>query len=85
MNFWLLFIVVVVSFAVNFFNARYIKYISENKILLAAVYSELVVLAYSFNILTYIENKWYLVPMIIGGFAGTLLSTRKINKSEKKL
>lgn len=62
------------SFAVNFFNARYIKYIAEKKILKAAIYSELVVLAVSITTINYIDNYWYIIPMIIGGFAGTLLS-----------
>lgn len=66
--------VLLASLAVNFFNARYIKYVAKNKIIRAAIYSELVVLAYSFNVISFVDNYWYIIPMIIGGFAGTMLS-----------
>lgn len=68
------------SFAVNFLNARYIKYIAEKKIMRAAVYSELVVVAASFNVISIINNYWYIIPMIAGGFAGTLFSNVKSRK-----
>ncbi len=74
MSVWVFVGVLAASFAVNFLNARYIKYIAENKILKAAIYSELVVLAYSITTFTYVHNFLYIIPMIIGGFAGTILS-----------
>lgn len=74
MSLMLVISVFVASFAVNFLNARYIKYIAEKRIMKAAVYSELVVLAASFNIISITNNYLYIIPMIVGGFAGTLLS-----------
>lgn len=74
MSLALIIVVFAASFAVNFLNARYIKYVAEKKMLRAAVYSELVVVATSVVTINYIHNLFYLIPMIIGGFAGTLLS-----------
>lgn len=74
MTLWTATIVFFASLAVNFLNARYIKYIAKSKIVKAAIYSELVVVAYSFNVISLVDNYWYIIPMIIGGFIGTLLS-----------
>lgn len=70
---WII-VVFVASLAVNFLNARYIKYVAEKKMLRAAIYSELVVLAASITTINYVHNFWYIIPMIIGGFLGTILS-----------
>lgn len=68
----LIILVLLSSFAVNFLNARYVQYVSEKKIVKAAVYSELVVIATSIVTINYVSNMWYLAPMVIGGFLGTL-------------
>lgn len=78
MSLALVILVFFASLAVNFLNARYIKYVAENKILKAAIYSELVVIATSIATINYVSNIWYLIPMIIGGFIGTVLSN--VNK-----
>lgn len=69
------FVIIVTSFFVNFLNARYIKYIAEKKVLKAAIYSELVVIAVSITTINYVHNFLYIIPMIIGGFIGTLFSS----------
>lgn len=66
-----------VSFFVNFFYAMYVKSINENKLLKAAIYGECIVGAGALITINYVHNHWFLVPSLIGGFVGTLL-THKI-------
>lgn len=63
-----------VSLVVNFFYAVYVVELGNNKILKAAFFGECMVLANAFNVVSYVENKWLLIPMVAGGFLGTLFT-----------
>ena len=67
------------AFFVNYLNAMYMKKVAVNKMLAAAIYGEMVVLAAAIVTINYIGSHWMLLPAIIGGFLGTLL-TNKITK-----
>jgi len=61
----------------------YIRRTSEGKAIAAAIFSSLIVLLGGFVILTYIGNKWYLVPAALGAFVGTVI-TIKFDLRNKK-
>ena len=77
--------VFIVSYFVNIFYAVYIIELGNNKLLKAALFGELLVLAGAFNIINYTQNKWYLIPVVLGGFLGTISTKlwRKSPPSEK--
>lgn len=68
----------VLSFFINLFYAMYVKHLTKNNILKAAIFSELVVIAAYINTITIIDNHWCIVPTVMGGFSGTLF-IKKIN------
>lgn len=67
-------IVAISTFVLGVLYSVYIKALSENKMLRAALFGELVVLCGAVTTVNYVENHWYLIPAIIGGFLGTLLT-----------
>jgi hypothetical protein len=69
-------IIFCISFSVNFFYAMYVKYLSQEKMIRAAIFGECIVVAGAINIISYVNNHWLLIPAVIGGFIGTLLTNK---------
>lgn len=69
----------ILSFCINFFYAMYVKYLQKDQMWKAAFFGECIVLAGAINIISYVSNHWLLIPSILGGFIGTLL-TNKISR-----
>lgn len=68
--------VIVSTFLVGVVYALYVKFLAENKMLKAAIYGELIVILGAFATINYVHNNWYIIPAVIGGFLGTLYSTK---------
>jgi len=64
---------------VNCFYALYVLNVSNGRIVIAAVFGELVVLCGAVITINYIDNHWLLAPLIAGGFLGTLASLKISN------
>lgn len=69
-------LVFISAFLVNFLWACYVKQIGKSKMLRAAIYGELIVICGAISTINFINNQLYLIPMIVGGFAGTLLTNK---------
>ena len=79
--FWLRCIIVfLVAIISDFCYAFYIRRTSEGRAFNAAMWSVLIVASGIFNVLSYIENIWYLPPMLAGYFIGTYLAVSHDNK-----
>ena len=76
MIWWKFIVIMLFAFGINFFYAKYVKKISEGNYLTAAIYGELVTLFISLNLIQIVQNQWYLIPVVIGGFMGTYLNQR---------
>lgn len=57
-------------FIVDFINAIYIRHIQNDNALQSAITSGFIFLVHSVAIITYVGNNAYLIPAVIGGFAG---------------
>lgn len=64
------------AFAINFAYANYVKNVTRSKWLKAAALGEVVTILMFCNIANYVENNWYIIPVVIGGFMGTYLNQR---------
>ena len=64
--------------------ALYIRRTNEGAALSAALFSSLIILIGALVITTYIQNSWYLVPTVLGGFAGTFLTVKIDGRKNKK-
>jgi tryptophan-rich sensory protein len=69
-------IVFLLSFMVNCFYALYVLNVSHGKTLLAAIFGECVVLCGAIITINYVKDNLLLIPLIVGGFLGTLLSVK---------
>jgi hypothetical protein len=72
-------VVFLLSFMVNCFYALYVLNVSNGKILFAAIFGECVVLCGALITINYIKDNLLLIPLIAGGFLGTLLSVKISN------
>lgn len=79
------FLVLISAFVVNIFWAFYIKYTADNKMVLAAVFGEMILICGAVLTYNYVSNLWMLIPAVTGGFFGTLFSNKikKFFKLEK--
>ena len=69
-------VVFILSFCVNLFYALYVMNVAKRKLFMAAIFGELVVLCGAFITINYVKDNFLLVPLIGGGFLGTLLSVK---------
>ncbi len=69
-------IVLLSTFAVGVLYSIYVKALAANKMLRAAIFGELVVICGAITTVNYVNNIIYLIPAVIGGFLGTLLTNR---------
>jgi hypothetical protein len=76
------FIVVAVFVATMCIDALYALYtirLVEKKALQAATFGSLIHILTAFTVISYTQNYWYLVPLVIGSFLGTYF-VAKLNK-----
>lgn len=62
----------------------YIRRVNQGKAFQAALTSPLLLLLGAFIVINYMENKWYLLPTLLGAFVGTFLAT-KFDSEKRKL
>lgn len=67
-------VIFILALCINFLYAMYVKCISEDKMLKAAIYGECFVLVNAIIVINYVSNHWYLVALVCGGFLGTILT-----------
>lgn len=68
---------------VDFSWAVYVKAVADERIVLAGVYAMVIVFFGAFTAISYVEDKWMLVPAMAGAFVGTLMSiafTKRVPK-----
>jgi uncharacterized protein YebE (UPF0316 family) len=58
------------SFALDAIFALYTVAVMKTKPLQAASWSLLTYLLYAVGLVSFIDNKWYLIPLSVGAFAG---------------
>jgi hypothetical protein len=66
-------------FVVDVINAIYIRHIQNDSALQTATTSAIIFLIHSVAIITYVGNNYYLIPAVMGGFAGAFVGVL-INK-----
>lgn len=71
MNYILTFFAV---FFTDIVNTYYIKAIAENKPLVASILAALVMLIYSFALISFVKDIYLLIPALLGAFAGTYVA-----------
>lgn len=69
-----------ISAAVDAVWAKYIATAASGRAFAAAIWSSLIVGCGSFVTIEYVQNKWMIVPAVIGGFVGTYLMMKFSNK-----
>lgn len=75
MNIYLLSAVLFVLYIViDFAWAMYISTIAHKHYFKASVWSAIIMGLGAFGVISYIENKWLLIPAILGGAVGTYLT-----------
>jgi hypothetical protein len=67
-------IVLLSTFAVGVLYSVYVKALASNKMLKAAIFGELVVICGAITTINYVDDIIYLIPAVVGGFVGTLLT-----------
>lgn len=60
----------------------YIRRTTSGKALQAALFSTTLVVVGAYVVISYIENKWYIVPAGLGSFIGTILAVRYDRKQK---
>ena len=70
-------LIALLSFCINLFYALYVKNLISGKIIFAAIFGECVVLFGAIATINYVENHYYLIPLVIGGFLGTIASAKR--------
>lgn len=69
-------LIAVLGFVLNLIYALYVRTLAEGKTLMAAIFSETVVFVGAVSTINYVENHLLIIPLIIGGFFGTLSSDK---------
>jgi len=65
--------------------ALYIVAVNKGQALLAGTMSLITYLLMVVGIVSYVENKWYIVPLALGAFIGSyIIVKREANKKNKK-
>jgi hypothetical protein len=74
-----LYIFTSVFFATMCIDALYALYtirLTERKALQSAVFGTMIHLFTAFTVISYTKNYWYILPLLIGSFAGTYFTVR---------
>lgn len=69
-------LILIFSFLINFCYGNYVRSMSKGKVWRAAVFGELVTIMMFFNVRAFIHDWHNLIPVVIGGFFGTI-ATKK--------
>lgn len=69
-----------ISFVFDIVYAGYIYHVSKKHLNKATLFSGLVMLVSASLTISYVEDKWNLVPVVLGGMIGTYVSTKYLNK-----
>jgi type IV secretory pathway VirB3-like protein len=65
--------------------ALYIVAVNKGQSILAATLSLITYLLMAVGIVSYVENKWYIVPLALGAFVGSyIIVERESRKKQKK-
>lgn len=56
--------------------AFYIRTLATDAGIKAAIWSSVIVLCGAFSMISYVEDRWMLLPAVAGAFVGTLLCKR---------
>jgi hypothetical protein len=75
MIWWKFILVMEFAFMVNYSYASYVSSV-QKKSWKAPIMGEVVTVLLSLNLSEVVNNKWYLVPVVIGGFLGTWWNQR---------
>lgn len=67
--------------AVDFCWTFYIAKVAEKKAIAAACWSAMIMVCGAFATISYLENKWLLIPAILGAWVGTFLAIKLNLKS----
>ncbi len=67
-------------FTVDYLWALYIRYVSEKAAHKAAIFGTCIYILAAINVLAYTSNHWYLIPAMIGGYAGTWYAVHSSKK-----
>jgi len=70
-------LILVLSFLINFSYAQYIKNVTKSNPFKAILFGEFVTIAMAINVINYVDNHYYLIPVIIGGSIGTYISVKR--------
>ncbi len=68
-----------VFFATMCIDALYALYtlrVVQKKALQSATFGSLIHILTAFTVISYTQNYWYLIPLVIGSFIGTFLVTK---------
>lgn len=71
MIWWKFILVLLFAFGINFTYALYVRKITVQKYFHAAILGEVVTILMLCNIRETVNNFWYIIPVVIGGFLGT--------------
>ena len=65
---------------VDYIWGHYIKNLNDGKALKAAIFSSLIISIGSFSTINYVENHYFIIPAITGGFIGTFYAAKHNKK-----
>ena len=68
----------------DMFWTFYIRRTSEGKALQASLFSGIIMLTGGIVVISYVENKWYLIPAAIGALVGTYITVKWDSKHLNK-
>lgn len=74
--------VFVIYFLIDIFWAVYTNAVTSRSAGTAATAGALTYAASAAGVLSYVQNRWYIVPMFLGAWAGTYLTVRVMKKNE---
>jgi hypothetical protein len=64
--------------------AKYFLSVSKHKPLPSAMWGSLIVLFGAISTINYVQDKWMLVPAVLGAFVGSYFTVRREQKKENK-
>lgn len=77
MSIWFSLLLFVSSAALDAVWADYTASVTAKKALRAANLSGLIYLLGVIGIVSYVHNRWYIVPVALGGWAGTFFTVKR--------
>ncbi len=83
-NFWETLFVFAATAVGDFLWVLYIRRTNSGAALSAAAFSSFLILLGALVIVTYIQNSWYLLPTVAGGFVGTFATVKMDSKKKPR-